>query len=202
LPQFAGTVSNEYPNLLVGIGASAGGLRPLVEIVDLLSRGYQGTILIATHRAPHATNELASILRQYSRMHVSEPSESDRLSCTHIYVPGPNEILTVHGRQLHLHVADDRFKRMQRIDELFFSIAESAGENGVGVILSGALADGIEGLKAIKAAGGVCMVQNPMDADFESMPKHAVDAIDCDVVGSSLEIASALIELAAGRHCG
>jgi two-component system chemotaxis response regulator CheB len=69
------------------------------------------------------------------------------------------------------------------------------------VILSGALSDGIAGLQAIKAAGGTCLVQSPDDALFESMPREALAAIEPDLVGTPLEIASHLIELAAGRKC-
>ncbi|HEX4415521.1 MAG TPA: chemotaxis protein CheB [Lacipirellulaceae bacterium] len=110
-------------------------------------------------------------------------------------------MITVDGRRIHLHVVPDRIERMQWIDDLFFSIAESAGENAVGVILSGALSDGMADLKAIKAAGGTCMVQSPGDAAFQSMPQSALSSVECDVVGTPLEIASSLIESAAGRRC-
>lgn len=193
--------SSDYPNLLIGIGASAGGLAPLLEIIDHLSHGFQGALLIATHRPPNAPIEYPTILQRYTRLHVSAPVHSEKLSCAHVYIARPDMVLTVDGRSVHLEYDPERLRRLQRIDDLFTSIAENAGPNSVGVILSGALFDGIEGLKAIKAAGGTCMVQNPQDAVFKSMPLSALAAIDCDVIGTPLEIASHLIELAAGRRC-
>lgn len=194
-------MAGEYPNLLVGIGASAGGLAPLIEIIDHLSTGYQGAILVAMHRSPDAPNLLADILAQRTRLRVHDAQENERVACTHLYVADADEVMTVEGRQLDVRVDPHNLRRIKKIDDLLISIAESAGPRSVGVILSGALSDGIAGLQAIKAAGGVCLVQNPDDALFDSMPRHALAALEPDLVGTPLEIASRLIELATGRKC-
>jgi two-component system chemotaxis response regulator CheB len=194
-------MTDEYPNVLVGIGASAGGLVPLVEIIDKLSFGYQGAVLVAMHRMPGTPNFLADVLRKHSRLRVHDAYENEAVTCTHLYVADSDEIMTVRGRHIEIEVDRDRLRRLKKIDDLFTSIAASAGPNAVGVILSGALSDGIEGLKAIKAAGGWCLVQSPEDAEFSSMPRQAIEAIEPDLVGQPLEIASFLIELAAGKRC-
>ena len=71
----------------------------------------------------------------------------------------------------------------------------------MGVILSGLLWDGVEGLSAIHQAGGKCLVQSPADAIFQDMPLHAIDAVDIDFVGTADEIAQRLIEIARPRSC-
>lgn len=191
----------EYPNLLIGIGASAGGLPPLLEIIDHLSFGYQGAILVAMHRAAGARNTLLDILRHRTRLQVHDACENDRVACTHLYLADADEVMTVRRGRIDVRLDAGRLRKLKKIDDLFTSIADSAGASSVGVILSGALTDGIAGLAAIKAAGGKCFVQSPADALFESMPEHAVAAVEPDLVGSPLEIASQLIELAAGRKC-
>jgi two-component system chemotaxis response regulator CheB len=192
---------DQYPNLLIGIGASAGGLPPSLTVIDHLSFGYQGAVFVAMHRSPNAPTSLLDIFRNRTRLHVRDACENDTVACTHLYVADADEVLTVEGRRIDVRLDAGRLRKLKRIDDLFASIAESAGPNAAGVILSGALADGIEGIKAIRAAGGKCLVQNPTDALFPSMPRNALEAIEPDLVGSPLEIASYLIELAAGRKC-
>lgn len=194
-------MGNSFPNLLVGIGASAGGLPPLLEIVDHLSSGYQGAIFVVTHRGPDGPNALPSIFRKHTRLRVHDAYTNESVSCTHLYVADADEVMTVEGSRIEVRIDAGRLRKLKRIDDLFTSIALSAGRNSVGVILSGALSDGIEGLKAIKTAGGTCLVQTPADALFDSMPCKALEVVEPDLVGSPLEIASYLIELAAGRKC-
>ena len=192
---------NSYGNLLIGIGASAGGLQAIVEIVDLLPTHFQGALMIATHRSSTAPNVLPSLLQNYTRLRISEPLDGDKLSCTHIYIGRPDEVLTVEGGEVHIDIDPEHIRNLDRIDDLFTSIANAAGKNSVGVILSGMLWDGVDGLKAIKEAGGTCIVQTPEDATFDSMPKNALESVECDFVGTTIEIASRLVELGAGRNC-
>ncbi|MCA9108782.1 MAG: chemotaxis protein CheB [Planctomycetaceae bacterium] len=194
--------SGQFPNLLVVIGASAGGLKPIREIVRLLPMEFQGVILIATHRDPNLpTNSLAELLGQDARLAVREPVEGEQLHCTTLYIGGPAESVQIDGRHVHIDEVSSHLERLQRIDDLFLSAAEHAGTNAVGVILSGTLFDGVSGLRAIHDAGGKCIVQNPRDATFDDMPKNAIDSVEIDFVGNTTEIASLLVELAAGRQC-
>ncbi len=190
-----------YPNLLIGIGASAGGLSAIAHIIELLPAHFQGALLVATHRNPEAPNLLPQMLQRHTRLSVSEPFEGEKLSCTHVYIAAPAQILTVEGREMRLGVDPGRLRKLMRIDDLFVSIAETARENSVGVVLSGMLWDGVEGLKAISRAGGRCIVQDPEDAAFDGMPKNALESVECDFVGTTIEIASVLTELSAARSC-
>jgi chemotaxis response regulator CheB len=130
-------MSDEYPNLLAGIGASAGGLAPLLEIIEHLSFGYQGAILIAMHRSLNAPNTLPELLRSHTRLRVHDAHENEALACTHLYVADADEVMTVEGRRIDIRLDPGRLRRLKRIDDLFASIAETTGSNSAGVILFG-----------------------------------------------------------------
>lgn len=189
-------------NLIVAVGASAGGFREIVTIVEGLPSWFAGTLIIATHREPKHENLLANILAQRARVRVDEPEDDECLECTTIYVGHSDETVEVDGKEFDVEVDTSRYARMHRIDDLFKSVAESAGENAVGVILSGMLSDGKEGMRAIRNAGGRCIVQSPSDAEYPSMPLHALSEIEPVFVGTAAEICSYIMEMALGEHCG
>ena len=191
-----------FPNLLIVIGASAGGLQPIKSILAELPEDLQATIIVATHRDPKISgNVLAEILDRAADMQVQEPLQNDHLDCATIYVGKPKDTVSVTGRNIHLQRLFDDFGRLHRIDELFLSAAQSAKENAVGVILSGMLYDVVQGLQAIATAGGKCIVQDPADASFDSRPRQALAAVQADFVGTAEEIAQLIIQLAADREC-
>jgi len=195
------SLNEDKPNssLVVAIGASAGGFKEICLLVEQLPTWFAGTLLIATHREPDKPNTLAAVLAGRARVKVDEPVNEQSMECTTIYVGAPSEKVEVDGDEFD--VEDDRsdYARIHRIDDLFNSVAESAGKNAVGIILSGMLKDGTDGLRAIHEAGGICMVQDPGDADFRSMPDNALDAVPIAYVGSTEDISSKLMELALGR---
>lgn len=194
--------ADSFPNLLVVIGASAGGLQSIREIVRLLPNTFQGVVIVATHRDPNVSrNHLAEILSQDGRLTVREPVEGESLNCTTLYVGRPAESVVVDGRRAHIDEVSTHLERLHRIDELFLSAAKHAGRNTIGVILSGTLWDGIAGLEAINKAGGKCIVQHPHDASFDEMLRRAIEAVDIDYAGNTTEIAGILVEFAAGRSC-
>ncbi|AMV31499.1 Chemotaxis response regulator protein-glutamate methylesterase [Pirellula sp. SH-Sr6A] len=187
--------------LLVAIGASAGGLREIVTIVESLPTWFAGTLVVATHRDPRSPNILAEILAKRASIRVDEPTDEAQLECTTIYVGKANERVEVDQEEFSVETDSSSYARLHRIDDLFTSVAKSAGKDAVGVILSGMLSDGVEGLKAINDAGGYCIVQSPADADFPSMPTNALSHVDVDFVGTAQEIASFIMEISLGRNC-
>ncbi|XZE45180.1 chemotaxis protein CheB [Pirellulaceae bacterium SH467] len=187
--------------LLVAIGASAGGLKEIVTIVESLPTWFAGTLVVATHRDPRAPNVLADILTKRARIRVDEPEDEEQLECTTIYVGKANERVEVDNAEFSIERDSSNYARLHRIDDLFESVAKSAGKDAVGVILSGMLSDGVEGLKAIHDAGGYCVVQSPTDAEFPSMPSNALSRVDVDFVGTAQEIASYIMEISLGRNC-
>lgn len=189
------------PNLIIAIGASAGGLREIVTIVEGLPLQFAGTLIIATHRDPKRESRLADILGRRAHVRVLEPADEESLECATIYIGSPDETVEVNGHEFDVAIDTSGYARMRRIDDLFESVAKSAKENAVGVILSGMLNDGVAGMRAIKNAGGRCVIQSPSDAACPSMPLNALDEVDPVFMGSAAEIASFLVELAAGRQC-
>jgi chemotaxis response regulator CheB len=178
---------SNYPNLLIGIGASAGGLQEIKTIIGRLPKSFAGAIVVACHRAPGHKNMLAGILAKHTNVKVREPSDQDKIECATIYVGDSSERIEVESHGLFdVEVDNSKFARFHRIDDLFHSIAAAAGRNSVGVVLS--------------ASGGYCIVQDPLDASFESMPQNALDAVNVDFVGDADEIATRLIEIAAKRN--
>lgn len=193
---------SQFQNLLVAIGASAGGFKEIVRIVEELPESFQGCLVVALHREPQHENTFADILERHSRVRISEPVHNGTLSCSTIYVGAPSERIEVEsGGRFGVEVDVSFYARIHRIDDLFFSVAETAGQNSVGVVLSGMLCDGVAGLAAIRNAGGRCIVQDPLDASFDSMPINALNEVEADFVGTAKEIAGKLIEIASDRNC-
>ena len=199
-------MSNEpvktYSNLIIAIGGSAGAIKEIVTIISRMPEDYQGCIVVATHRAPAShENILAKLLGFKARVEIAEPYDHECLECTTVFVGAPDEKVEVKFDEFRIEVDAEGKSKMKRIDDLFSSVAKSAKHNSVGVILSGMLSDGVKGLKDIHDAGGYCIVQDPQDAEFDSMPINALDEVDANFVGTAEEIADVLIEIASGRKC-
>lgn len=191
----------DFPNLLIVIGASAGGLEPIKKIIDALPEEFQATMMIATHRAPGNGNMLKDILARHSNVHITEPIEGEKLQCTTVYVGKPTNIVEVDGSDGKVTLDRDRIRRLHLIDDLFFSAAEHAGKNAIGIILSGTMWDGVRGLKSISENGGRCIAQEPKDALFRDMPELAAEEVELDYVGTADEIAQVIIRWADGEVC-
>jgi chemotaxis response regulator CheB len=118
-----------------------------------------------------------------------------------VYVGQAKEHLAVDGDRISLLPDPHRLRNLQAIDELFQSIAQSAGKHSIGIILSGLLHDGAEGLKAIKEANGLAIVQSPEEAAFAGMPRRALEAADVDFVATVEQIIVLVRRMAAFYDC-
>jgi len=187
------------PAFWIGIGASAGGLEALTHCVAQLPQASGCVFIVAQHMSPNHRSLLAEILGRESALPVREAQagalpESD---CIHIVPPGFN--LTIGDGRFVLHATSPEVSPKPSINLLFQSLAENFGEHAIGIILSGTGADGTSGLRAIKAAGGIGLAQNPRSAKYEGMPHAAIEAgvvdrvIEASEIGPELE---RLIQLA------
>jgi|SRR5581483_315612 len=158
---------------IVVIGASAGGVEALAELLSLLPRDLAAAVLIVLHRAPERPSQLKDVLSQKTRLNITIPKEGERLDYGICFVGKPDQHLTV-GPGLQMHLVPDHFYRGHNIDALFNSLARNAGNRTIGVILSGLLQDGALGLKAIKESGGAAFVQSPEEAAYPDMPQNAI----------------------------
>lgn len=188
-------------NLTICIGASAGGVEALLRVISDLPRDLQATVIVATHRNPERVSMLQHVLDSRTDLRVSAPAHGEKLSCSTLYVGAADELLRIEGARFDIDEIATKYARMHRIDELFASVAAAAGSDAVGVVLSGMLWDGVEGLLAIARAGGRCIVQEPLDASYQQMPREALDALSPDFVGTAEEIGGMLAQLSAGRVC-
>lgn len=188
---------NGPPELVVAIGGSAGSYVEIEKIVKSLSVFFNGTVVIAMHRIPKQENTLIESLGNRAKVKVLEPQDEEDLECTTIYVGSSMDRVGVDDVEFEVREDTSARARMRRIDDLFESVADSAGKHAVGVILSGTLTDGVKGLRAIHEAGGTCLVQHPAQARHDSMPQKALDAVPSARVGTTEEIESWLMELSA-----
>ena len=158
---------------VVAVGASAGGLHAIAELLRPLPAGFPGSILVVQHLDPARKSFLADLLRRHTALQVKQAEHGEIMLPGFVYIAPPDEHMLAGPGKLQLaHTHLVRFSRPS-IDLLFESVAGMYGSRSVGIILSGSLRDGAAGIRAIKEAGGVTLVQDPAEAEFKSMPEAA-----------------------------
>src|SRR5215469_6682853 len=182
----------------VGIGTSAGGVHALQMFFESLPDDVDAAFVVVVHLDPGHQSELPNIIAARTRMPVAQVSGRVRLEPRHVYVIPPNRQLMVTDQ--HLAIAEFDEPRWQRapIDLFFRSLAAQRGDD-FAIILSGAGSDGSVGIKAVKEAGGIILVQDPDEAEYGSMPRSAVATGLADFVLPVREIAARLPELIRNR---
>lgn len=168
---------------VIAIGTSWGGLNALGRLLEGIPAEVEPAIVIAQHRAADSNRGvLESLLQRHSERPVSEPHDKEPVEASHVYVAPPDYHLLVDGNRFALSL-DERVQYARpSIDVLFESVAESYRDRAVGIILTGANADGAAGLAAIKRNGGVGIVQDPQTATRRTMPEAAIAAAEADAI--------------------
>jgi len=167
---------------VVGIGASAGGLEALQQLLGQLTPTGSVSYVVAQHLSPDHPSLMVDLLAHATNLPVVAAAEGDLLAAGVIVVGPPNRDLRVDGDRLRLLDPEPRFAPSPCIDLLFESIAEHWGENGVAVVLSGTGSDGARGLLSVRACGGLTLVQAPETARFDGMPRSAIHLGGADLV--------------------
>jgi two-component system chemotaxis response regulator CheB len=181
---------------IVVVGASAGGVSTLKELVALLPADFPAAMFIVQHMSPGAQSLLPQILARSGRLPVTSPEDREAIQPGHIYVARPDTHLLLEAEHVRVVRGPRENRHRPSIDPLFRSAAWSYGPRVVGVVLTGYLDDGAAGLWAIKSCGGVAIVQDPSDALHHDMPINAARAIDVDYTLPVSEIAPLLVKLA------
>src|SRR5262249_40689112 len=179
---------------IIGIGVSAGGVRTLQPFLEALDDHVGAALVVVVHLDPFKPSELAAIFAAHTAMPVTQVGAAVSLEPDHVYVIPPNRRLRISDGYLSAEQFDEPRGQRAPIDLFFRSMAEQHSD-GFAVILSGAGSDGSIGIKAVKEAGGVIIVQDPNEAEYESMPRSAVATKMADFVLPIHEIASRLPEL-------
>jgi len=168
---------------LIVIGTSWGGLDAVSRLLAGLSDDVHQPIVVAQHRSADSEDGgLARLLAHHTRRLVSDPDDKTPLEHDHVYVSPPDyHVLVENG---HLALSTDAPVRFARpsIDVLFESVADAYGHKAVGIVLTGANADGARGLSLIKERGGVAIVQDPETSEKRTMPDAALSATIADAV--------------------
>lgn len=158
----------------VVIGASAGALEALSAILPYLPASFPVPILIVVHIPPDRPSALANLFAAKCRMAVKEAEDKEPLLAGTIYFAPPDYHLLVEvDKTVALSSDEQVFFSRPSIDVLFETAADAYQERLIGIVLSGANSDGANGLKAVMAAGGVGLVQNPDTAFAAAMPEAA-----------------------------
>jgi len=179
---------------VVGIGASAGGVKALQNLFEALPDQLNAAFVVVVHLDPNRQSELASILAGRTEMPVAQVSGTMKLEPNRVYVIPPNRRLVISHNEIGTAEFDEPRGRRLPIDQFFCSMAEHRGD-GVAIVLTGSGADGALGIKAVKEAGGVVLVQEPTDAEYSSMPRSAIATGFADFVLPVPDIAARLVEL-------
>jgi len=176
---------------IVGVGASAGGLEAFSELLRYLPEKTGMAYVLVQHLDPKHGSVLQEILARTTRIPVTEVTQGAVVQPDHAYVIPANTNLTLKNGTLLLGSRVLTRGQHMPINNFFRSLAESAGQQAIGVILSGTASDGTEGCRAIKAAGGITFAQNET-AKYDSMPRNAVNAGCIDFILSPKDIAREL----------
>jgi len=174
------------------IGASAGGVEQLQTLFRALSTETGAAFVVLLHLAPKQRSHLDGILGNATKLDVVAIENGMTLMADRVHVIPSGQRLTLDGDTLRLR-SDERHSAMTGlIDEFLQNVAREKGPSAVGIILSGSGSDGALGLKAIKSMGGLTMVQDPVDALHDGMPRTAIEAAMPDYVLNTLELVGPL----------
>ncbi|MBH0112586.1 PAS domain-containing protein [Novosphingobium sp. YJ-S2-02] len=177
---------------VIGIGASAGGLEALRDMLSVARLPTRCAFVIVQHLDPNHESMLAELLDRASPLDVLQCEGGERLEPDRVYIIPPGRGLALHQGKLQLtDFAQPRGLR-RPIDDFFISLAADQQANAACVILSGTGADGSTGLRAIKEHGGVCVAQDPETARYDGMPLAAVGTGLVDYVKPPSEILDCL----------
>lgn len=182
---------------IIVIGASAGGIDPLRQLVQGLPANLPAAVFVVVHISPHGPSFLPKILSRAGLLPAIHPGDGQAIRPGTIYVAPPDWHLMVKPDQVRLARGAHENNHRPAIDVLFRTAAHSYGNRVIGVVLSGVLDDGTAGLAAVKSAGGVAVVQDPGDALYPDMPQNALNQVRVDYSLPGADLPALLVRLTA-----
>ena len=187
--------------VVVGIGASAGGLEAFSKLLAALPLDTGMAFVLVQHLDPTHESLLTALLGRTTGLKVTEIIDGLRVEANHVFVIPPNANLSIKDGVLRLSSRAVRGSHCS-IDDFLGSLALDLGHRAIAVVLSGTASDGTIGLEAIKAAGGITFAQDPKSARFDQMPRNAIAAGVVDFVLPPEQIAAELARLAKEPYLG
>jgi len=182
---------------VIVVGASKGGLDALRAVLSALPRDFPVPIAIVQHRLTTGGDGLLDALAKASSLPVRQVEDKDDMVEGHVYLAPADYHLLVEPGRLALSTEQPVNNSRPSVDVLFESAADAYGRGVLGIVLTGASADGARGTRRIKDLGGKVIVQSPDTADAEAMPAAAIKAAQVDQILPLERIAPRLVELCA-----
>lgn len=187
------SINNHYDVLL--IGGSAGSLEVIMQLLPALQKDFPMAVIIVLHRKS-GESMLAELLNDKTVLKVKEAEEKDAIEKGTIYIaPADYHLMIEQDKTLSLDFSEKINYSRPAIDVTFETAADAYGSSVAAILLSGANADGTDGLLQIKKAGGLTIVQDPKDASVAYMPQQAIERVRVDYVVSTKEMATLVNQL-------
>lgn len=166
---------------IVGIVASAGGLDAFKRFFGALPADSGLTFVLIPHLDPTHESQMVSLLSKFTPMLVVEVQQGTIVRSNHIYIIPPNKFLSIHGGELQLTTPPLERSGPTAMDFFLSSLAQDQTERAIGIVFSGTGSHGTSGIRSIKLAGGLTLAQQPESAEYDAMPRSAIDSgqIDC-----------------------
>lgn len=178
-------------------GVSSGGVEALELVISALPADFPLPVMVVAHISPESGNGLALLLDEQCAIRVKEADEMETAAAGTVYLAPPNYHLQVEkDGSLSLSVDPPVMFARPSVDVLFESAASVFGAGLIGVVMTGVGSDGSHGLRRIRDAGGVTVVQDPAGAIADGMPRSAIEAASPDYIVPLQQIAPLLVRLA------
>lgn len=167
---------------VIVVGASAGGLQAISELLEKVPQSLDAAILVVLHLSRHSlSNVLVHHLQKRTAFTCSIPKNGERIQARHVYIAKPDFHMLIAADQTIRFIKGPHENRWRpSIDVLFRSAAVVFNSKTIGIILTGLLDDGTAGMMAIKKCGGICIVQEPDEAQFGDMPTNVLNHVEVD----------------------
>ena len=167
----------------VVIGASAGGLGALQILFSNIGKKFHLPVLMVQHMHPESDDYLGQILKSYSHLKFIEADDKEPIEMGTVYYAPANYHLLVSGdKSLVLNVDEKVNYCRPSVDVLFESAADVYRQRLIGIILTGSNQDGAAGMSMIKRRGGLTIVQDPLQAEVDTMPRSVINLIKADYI--------------------
>ncbi len=184
---------------MIGIGASAGGLHALKAFLHHVPAGSNLAVVVVVHLAPDHESHLAELLQPHVPFPVQQVTKTTQIEPNHVYVIPPNANLSAVDTHLRLSKLEERRQERSPIDHFFRTLACAHDGRSIAVVLTGTGSDGTLGIREIKANGGLVIVQDPDEAEYDGMPQSAIATGVVDLVLPLAEIPGAILRFSRTR---
>lgn len=182
------TSTQNKPTHVVGIGASAGGLEALQSLFEALPEDLGVAYVVVQHLSPDFKSMMDELIGKNTSMPVGQAKEDEEILANHVYLIPSGKLIRIAEGRIYLSDLPPDNRINLPINEFFRSLADSMRQNAIGIVLSGTGSDGSRGIQALKESGGMVMVQDPEEAQFDGMPISAINTGAVDFVLQTKEM--------------